>query len=41
MEQLSGLDTAFVHQDSVRTPMHICAVLVYDSGAERDDAISL
>jgi diacylglycerol O-acyltransferase len=32
MEQLSGLDTAFVQQDSHRTPMHICAVLVYDTG---------
>jgi diacylglycerol O-acyltransferase len=32
MEQLSGLDTAFVHQDSHRTPMHICAVLIYDAG---------
>jgi len=41
MEQLSGLDTAFVHQDSRRTPMHICAVLVYDTGDDKQWAISL
>ena len=41
MEQLSGLDAAFVQQDSARTPMHICAVLIYDSGAEQANAISL
>jgi hypothetical protein len=33
MEQLSGLDTAFVHQDTRRTPMHISAVLIYDAGS--------
>lgn len=32
VEQLSGLDAAFVHQDSVRTPMHVTAVLFYDAG---------
>lgn len=32
MEQLSGLDTAFIHQDTTRTPMHVCAVLLYDAG---------
>lgn len=31
MKQLSGLDTAFVRQDSPRTPMHVCAVLIYDN----------
>lgn len=31
MEQLSGLDAAFVHQDSHRTPMHVSAILVYDA----------
>ena len=41
MEQLSGLDAAFVHQDSSRTPMHICAVLVYNSGENGRQAISL
>ena len=41
MEQLSGLDAAFVHQDRARTPMHICAVLLYDSGEGRANAISL
>jgi len=41
MEQLSGLDAAFVHQDSSRTPMHICAVLVYNTGEDDRQAISL
>jgi diacylglycerol O-acyltransferase len=40
MEQLSGLDAAFVHQDSRRTPMHFSAVLVYDSGDGDQWAIS-
>ncbi len=31
MEQLSGLDAAFVHQDSARTPMHVTAALIYDA----------
>lgn len=38
MEQLSGLDAAFVHQDSSRTPMHVCAVLIYDTS---DGSLSL
>ncbi|MGI9296239.1 MAG: wax ester/triacylglycerol synthase family O-acyltransferase, partial [Pseudomonadales bacterium] len=29
MQQLSGLDAAFVHQESVRTPMHISPLLIY------------
>lgn len=29
MQQLSGLDAAFVHQESKRTPMHISPVLIY------------
>ena len=41
MEQLSGLDAAFVHQDSRRTPMHICAVLVYDVGENGRHALTL
>ena len=41
MQQLSGLDTAFVHQDSYRTPMHICAVLLYDTGEDDQWATSL
>ncbi len=40
MEQLSGLDTAFVHQDSARTPMHITAVLIYDLGEEHQKTLS-
>jgi WS/DGAT/MGAT family acyltransferase len=47
MEQLSGLDAAFIHQDSSRTPMHISAALVYDCGTDgsggnsRDELIEL
>jgi WS/DGAT/MGAT family acyltransferase len=33
MQQLSGLDAAFVHQDTRRTPMHVTAVLIYDVGS--------
>jgi diacylglycerol O-acyltransferase len=40
MEQLSGLDAAFIHQDSYRTPMHISAVLLYDAGADGESSIS-
>ena len=40
MEQLSGLDAAFIHQDSARTPMHVTAVLFYDAGEQRREAIS-
>ena len=39
MEQLSGLDAAFVHQDSRRTPMHVTAVLLYDIGQNKAGAI--
>jgi WS/DGAT/MGAT family acyltransferase len=41
MEQLSGLDAAFVHQDSRRTPMHVTALLIYDVGKDGRDALSL
>ena len=34
MQQLSGLDAAFVHQESVRTPMHVCPVLIYQPAVE-------
>ncbi len=40
MEQLSGLDAAFIHQNSDRTPMHICAALVYDTGEDGREAFS-
>ena len=40
MEQLSGLDAAFVHQESRRSPMHVTAVLIYDIGANKGKAIS-
>lgn len=39
MEQLSGLDSAFVHQDTSRTPMHVSAVLIYDVGVEGEQAV--
>jgi len=39
MKQLSGLDAAFVHQDSRRTPMHITAVLIYDIGTAKERSI--
>ena len=39
MEQLSGLDAAFVHQDSARTPMHVTASLLY--GVEMTDPVTL
>lgn len=29
MQQLSGLDAAFIHQETVSTPMHVSAVLIY------------
>ena len=29
MKQLSGLDAAFIHQESPRTPMHVSPVLLY------------
>lgn len=41
MEQLSGLDAAFVHQDSARTPMHVTAVLLYDAGRHSLDLRAL
>ena len=41
MEQLSGLDAAFVHQDSHRTPMHISAALIYNTGDDDQYVISL
>ena len=40
MEQLSGLDAAFVHQESRRTPMHVSVVLIYDIGNQGKHAIS-
>jgi len=40
MEQLSGLDAAFVHQDSSRTPMHVTSVLIYDTGEAKGGGIN-
>ena len=40
MEQLSGLDSAFVQQESKRTPMHVSAVLIYDTREPACSAIS-
>lgn len=41
MEQLTGLDAAFVHQESRRSPMHVTAVLVYDIGGENRAGLTL
>ncbi|TDG11384.1 DUF1298 domain-containing protein [Seongchinamella unica] len=41
MEQLSGLDAAFVHQDSARTPMHVTAILLYEAGGRSLDLHTL
>lgn len=41
MEQLSGLDAAFIHQDSPRTPMHITAVLLYYNGSRGTQRIKV
>ncbi|RLQ21718.1 DUF1298 domain-containing protein [Seongchinamella sediminis] len=41
MEQLSGLDAAFVHQDSARTPMHVTAILLYQAGQRTLDLPTL
>jgi len=30
MEQLSGLDSAFLYLETPRTPMHIGAIAIYD-----------
>lgn len=40
MQQLSGLDAAFVHQDSARTPMHMSVALIYDI-ADHESGITL
>ena len=34
MKQLSGLDAAFIHQESPRTPMHLSPVLIYGPVSE-------
>jgi len=41
MDQLSGLDAAFVHQDSRRTPMHITVALLYNAGGDGRRSLSL
>lgn len=40
MKQLSGLDAAFVHQNTYRTPMHITVLLIYDIGERREHTFS-
>lgn len=41
MEQLSGLDAAFIHQDSGRTPMHVTAVLLYYNGVRGNQRLKV
>ncbi len=35
MQQLSGLDAAFIHQESSVAPMHVSAVLIYGPGTAK------
>ena len=30
MEQLSGMDSAFLYMETARTPMHIGGIAIYD-----------
>jgi diacylglycerol O-acyltransferase len=41
MNQLSGLDTAFILQESTYTPMHICPVLIYGPDETNQQTLSL
>jgi hypothetical protein len=41
MKQLSGLDAAFIHQESPRTPMHVSPVLIYGSGMENSSGLDI
>lgn len=35
MEQLTELDSSFLQQESARTPMHICPVVIYDQSRRK------
>ncbi len=39
MQQLSGMDAMFVHQETARTPMHITAVMIYDPSTAPDKPV--
>ncbi|MEH6604975.1 MAG: wax ester/triacylglycerol synthase family O-acyltransferase [Pseudomonadales bacterium] len=39
MEQLSGLDATFVHNESARTPMHISPLMIYQQPANKKKAV--
>jgi hypothetical protein len=41
MKQLSGLDTAFIHQESPRTPMHVSPVLIYGPVAGSSQSLDI
>jgi len=41
MKQLSGLDTAFIHQESHKTPMHVSPVLIYGPCEGSDNSLQL
>jgi len=41
VQQLSGLDAAFVTQESRETPMHVSAVLVYAPNSDTGDSMSV
>ena len=41
MKQLSGLDAAFVHQESPKTPMHVSPVLIYGPRAGTPRSLDL
>jgi diacylglycerol O-acyltransferase / wax synthase len=39
MQQLSGMDAMFVHQETPRTPMHITPVMIYDPSTSPEKPI--
>jgi WS/DGAT/MGAT family acyltransferase len=41
MKQLSGLDAAFIHQESPRTPMHVSPVLIYEPCVESSSGLDI
>jgi WS/DGAT/MGAT family acyltransferase len=41
MKQLSGLDAAFIHQESPRTPMHVSPVLIYEPCVESPSGLDI
>jgi len=41
MKQLSGLDAAFIHQESPRTPMHVSPVLIYGNSGDSSPGLTI